>query len=238
MARTALVLSLIAGCSDPAPVADAPATADAAPDTAVDTCPAGQLCFRVNKVVPGATIPDGRLVVVFRQFNDNITPQPIRQITLDRAFDGTATTIEFPLSDIGLPTPIDDYRLCSRTCSNISMPQCDCIAAEAKVALAVVLVIRDVDMSGTIEQAELDTSANRYGGGYMQIGAADQAYPNPQMLQHLFLEGIEDGLVPYRVIESGLIDDLGIAAPGMVFDLNVCVPGDASCDSARPPNLT
>jgi hypothetical protein len=70
------------------------------------------------------------------------------------------------------------------------------------------------------------------------VGVAPMAYPNPQMLQFLFPEGIVTGTASYEIIEAGTFDDLGVPPPGQVYFIDVCVPGDASCDQMRFPNLT
>lgn len=234
----------ITGCGDPAAKPDASSPVDGTTDTAAAddappaSCPAGKLCFQVNKLVPTAAIPNGHLIVAFYQINDDLTPYPPVLPTLDVPFDGGAARIELTLADIELPTAIDDYRICTRTCTDLDDPACDCSAPGAKVALAFVLAVVDADMSGAIEPAELTSGENIYGIGYMQIGAADMAYPNPQALMSLFPEGIENGIEAYRIIESGTFDKLGIAMPGVVFGFDVCVPGDASCGDLRAPNLT
>ena len=257
------VLVVVAGCSDPASSVDAaggddaPATPDAlasdgataidgttaidasGPDAMPGDCPAGELCLRVNKVVPTATIPDGRLVVVFYQLVDDIDPYPPLRAGLDVPFTGTSTRVDTLLSQITLPTPVDDYQFCPRACLNLDNPACDCPPAQPKVALAFVFAMQDPDLSGAIEPAEL-VEDNIYGVGYLQLGASDADYPVPNVFDMLFTEGILDGLVPYEVIDppTSVFDVLGLPPAGTVFDLDVCVPGDASCDTVRFPNLT
>ena len=249
-----LCIALLGACGDPGSQSTDAPTADSAigtPDASVDApaidapaidapmgnCPAGQLCLRLNPVVAGATIPAGRLVVVFYQFIDNITPPPPLVVAYDAPFDGTTTAIQFPLANIATPAPIDDYRLCPRTCFMLSNPTCDCPAASAKITTAFVFVMRDANSSGAIEPAEL-IDANRYGIGFVQIGGADMAYPNPQALQNLLPDGIQNGLAPYRVIDLSPFDKMGVPAPGTVFELDVCVPNSASCSMVRFPNFT
>jgi hypothetical protein len=244
--RQWLLLALLIGCnSSPGNTtdasiagdaidADAASAADAPPQA---SCAAGKLCLRVNPVAAGATIPDGRLVVVFYQMIEHVMPPVPELVGLDRPFTAATPTIEIPLADIVLPAPIDDYRLCPRTCLALDNPACDCPAAHPKIALAFVFVMRDLDASGAIEPAEL-VDENLYGVGVLQLGAADRAYAAPNALDPLLPDGILDGLAPYRIIPTTDFDDLGIAAPGTVFDLDVCVPGDASCDMIRFPNLT
>jgi hypothetical protein len=254
--RTALFLALLAACDKPSSSTtdastsgnkDASTTPDtstpsgAATDAAIDAlpqnCPTGQLCFYINKVVPTATIPNGRIVVMFYQFNDDVDPYPTLVSTLDKPFVGASTMVQVPLGDIGKPTPLDDYELCPRTCLDLNNPACDCPANQPRVALAFVLAMVDPNMSGMIEPAELDED-NMYGVGYMSIGTAPMAYPNAAPLQSLFPNGIVSGVAPYEIIEAGTFDKLGVPPPGAVFLMDVCVPGDASCNQMRFPNLT
>jgi hypothetical protein len=243
--RLALLIALSIGCSDPArPAIDAAGstdspTADASTDAPVDAppapCPAGQLCLRVNPVAP--TIPDGRLIVVFYQLVDDWMPYPPFVLPVDIPFSGSATAIELPLASITLPSPIDDYYVCPRTCGDLSNPACDCPAAQAKIALAFVMVMVDANTSGAIEPAEL-VDANQYGVGWMQLGVSDAAYPVGHALDVLAPEGIQSGLAPYEIIDLSPFDKLGIPPPGTTFDLDVCTPNTASCDLVRFPNLT
>lgn len=237
------LLALALGCHDPGqgPV-DAPQQepVDAPQPKPVDApqpvgCPAGMLCLKANPVVPGAAIPDGRLVVVFYQFIDDIE-LPL-QIKVDVPFSGSATEVQLALADIAPPAPIDDYRLCIRSCLDLSDPACDCPAAEAKATTAYIFVVSDLDSSGAIEPSEI-TESNFYGIGYTHLAGADAAYPTPNPLDIIFVEGITEGLAPYRIIQGDPFDKLGIPAPGTVFELDLCVPGDASCSLVRFPNLT
>lgn len=200
-------------------------------------CGPGRLCLRPRPVVPGAAIPAGRVVVAFYQFIDDIQLDPFVHIGYDAAFSAAGKTIKIPLSQVVQPPQLDDFRLCVRECFDLADPACDCPAAEAKVTTAFVFVVSDTDGSGAIEPAEL-TEENMYGVGYLHLGGADQAYPAPNALDVVFPEGIREGLTPYRIIEGDPFDQLGAPAPGTVFELDVCVPGDASCSSMRFPNLT
>lgn len=255
MSRVAyiIVLSLTAiaaasGCSDdPRPAADAsPPPIDTPPlgDAAVDTppspmpCPDGQVCFQVKPVVAGATIPAGRVAVVFYQFDDDLEPAPLPLVAYDAPFAGGATTsIQIPLDGIHAPKPTDDYSLCLRACESLEDPACDCPKAQARVTTAFVFVLSDSDSSGSIELAEI-REENLYGVGYMHLIGADHDYPLPNALDFLLIEGILEGLRPYRIIPGSPFDNLGIPAPNTTFDLDVCVPADPSCALVRFPNLT
>jgi hypothetical protein len=233
----------------PAP-SDAPAVADASPidgATAIDSasadaladCPAGSLCLHVNPVVPGATIPDGRLVVMFYQLFDLFQSPPPFHVALDIPFAGSSTRIDVDLASLVLPIPLDGYEVCTRGCLDLTNPACNCVSGQPRAAPAPVYVIRDADMSGAIELAEL-VEENVYGVGYVELGVSDASYPAPNVLDWLFTEGILPGILPYEIIDvqNEIHDVLGIPPAGTVFDLDVCVPQDASCDMMRIPNLT
>jgi hypothetical protein len=212
-----LALALVGACGDDGP------------DTLVH--------LRADPVVPGAAIPDGRLVVIFYQLIDDYRPAPPLHIAGDVPLSGTATSIELSLSELALPTSIDDYRLCIRTCRDLSDAACDCPAGQPAVALAAVLAVRDVDGSGAIEPGEL-VPANFYGEGYLELGAAARGFPAPNPLDIIFPEGIDEGLTPYRIIRGSPFDKLGLPPEDRVFDLRLCVPGDASCAMLQTPNLS
>jgi hypothetical protein len=243
------------GCGDPpggsadaalldhdAPTADAATTPDAAPPDAGPawTCaPGGVVHLAVNPVPATATIPDGRLVVVFYQLLEPIAKAVPLFVGYDAPFAGTATTVDIPLASIVLPTPTDDYRLCPRTCFDLANPACDCPAAQPAVSLAMVFVMNDLDDSGAIEPAEL-VEENFYGVGFMHLGHADEAFPPPNVLDPLFPEGISGCLSPYRIVppSGDDFDQLGLPPEDTTFPMDVCVPGAAACDDVRFPNLT
>ena len=96
----------------------------------------------------------------------------------------------------------------------------------------------DADHSGAIEPAELSRD-NRYGIGVMALGDSDAAYPPPTFLDPLAPEGIQGCLAPYSILppaSNSIFDRLGVPT-STTFSLDVCVPGSASCDMLRVPNL-
>jgi hypothetical protein len=212
------------------------AAADASPDAAPFSCATDTtIHFAVHPVAAG-TIPDGRLIVDLYQLQDNL---PVPQfIAYDVPFTGTSTSIDLALADVALPTTLDQYKVCPRSCFDLANPACACTPGQPNVALAFVFVMGDLDHSGAIEPAEL-TRENRYGVGVMQLGDSDAAYPPPTILDPLAPEGIQGCLAPYAILPpapSSIFDRLGI--PGTTtFDLDVCVPGSASCDMLRVANL-
>lgn len=228
---------LVLGCvgADGGPVSDEPPGADLSQQQA--GCGPGQLCLRPRPVVPGAAIPAGRVVVAFYQFIDDIQLEPSIHIGYDAPFAASGQPIKIPLASIVQPSRLDDFRLCVRECLDLADPACACPAAEAKVTTAFVFVVADTNGSGATEPAEV-TEDNIYGVGYLHLGGADTAYPAPNALDSVFPEGIREGLSPYRIIKGEPFDQLGVPAAGTVFELDVCVPGDASCSSLRYPNLT
>lgn len=221
-----------AGCTD-----DPPKAAPSNPGLSnPSTCPAGQVCLNVTPVT-SAAIPNGRLIVAFYQLNDDIQPAPEAHVAYDVPFVGTSTSVQIALADLQLPTAIDDYRVCLRTCEDLANPACDCPAAEAKLATGLVAVMVDTDGSGGIDPSEF-VAENLYGVGVMHFGESDAAYPAANELEFLLPEGIRSGLSPYRIIDGERFDQLGLPATDAVYDLDVCVPADESCESLRFPNLT
>jgi len=222
-------------------LSDSP-TLDAALDAAADAappvrCAPGRVIhLDVTPVEPGAAIPDGRLVVVFYQFGLEVVPRPPHLVGYDQPFQGASTGVDLALGDITLPTQLDDYQLCPRTCGDLTEPACDCPEAKPKLALAWVLVVRDVNVSEIHEF----TDENTYGIGHLQLGAADRAYAAPEELGFLVPGGVQDCLAPYSIEPPAAgteFEDLGTPAANATFPLEVCVPSDSSCGSVRPPNL-
>lgn len=238
---------LVVACGGSASNAPADAARDGSPLDATPVDAPGARCathrivhFDVHPVVAGAAVPDGRLTVWFYQFDDSLTPRPPRFVAYDRPFAGTSTGVDIALDDITLPPQIEDYKLCSRTCTDLSDPACGCQAAGPKLALAFVGAYVDRDGSGAIESSEIDFN-NEIGVGYMQLGAADRAYAPPTVLDFVVPEGIVDCLAPYSILPvppSEGFNDLGIPSQTATFPLDVCVPGDASCAHLRRPNLS
>jgi hypothetical protein len=239
-------VSSLAACGESRSTAQRPDASDTPLDAAPDAnrpanCAAGRVIhLDVHPVVPGAAIPNGHLVVVFYQFNDDIQPPPPNVIGYDRPFLGTSTGYDLPLEEIVMPAPLDDYQLCSRTCKDLADAACDCPVTEAKLALANVFVVRDEDGSGAIERSEI-TNENIFGIGYLQLGAADRAYPPPSTLDFLVPSGVQACLAPYSILPppggSGF-NDLGTPAATATFSLDVCVPSDPSCRLLHRANLS
>lgn len=246
-ALTVVMSSLsVLACGGPKSQAAADAAPDGAPDSLATDGPDPRCASHrivhldVHPVRAGAAIPDGRIVVTFFQFNDDIAPRPPRFVGYDRPFAGTSTGVDIAVDGVTLPPSIDDYQACARTCLDLANPACDCAAVEPKVALAEVVVARDVDGSGAIESGEL-IDANIFGVGYLILGASDRTYAAPNVLDFLLRDGIQDCLAPYSILPpppDSSFDDLGIPAQTATFTLDVCVPGDASCDDLRRPNLS
>ena len=244
--RLAILGALVACHGTPPATGDAPvgsdgdvaidASADASPDAAPFSCATDTVIhFDVHPVAAG-TIPDGRLIVDLYQLQDNLNVP--EQVIYDVPFTGASTSVDLTLADLALPANLDSYKLCPRTCYDLSNPACTCTAGQPNVALAAVLVMVDADHSGAIEPAEL-TRDNRYGIGVMSLGDSDAAYPPPTFLDPLAPEGIQGCLAPYSILppmNGSIFDRLGIPT-STTFPLDVCVPGSASCDMLRVPNL-
>jgi hypothetical protein len=235
--RSLLLAVLLLGCS-PSDPAKSDSGIHVDPDGSETACGTGMLCLVPHRVVLGATIPNGRLGVVFYQLVDDYNPYPDPVVALDIPFDASAPAINIPLSLITLPSPRSRYDFCLRTCYDEANPACVCQAGKPQVATAFVVVTVDANSSGHIEPAEI-VNANLYGIGVMHFGASDTAFPASNELQQLFPEGILQGLVPYRIIDNATgFDQLGLPPSPAIYDLDLCVPGDASCDDLRVPNLT
>ena len=228
----------------PVPDASPDAGPDASPDGPPDAPPVRCATDRVvhldvHRVVDGATIPDGRIVVRFHQFNDDIRPRPTF-FGYDRPYNGASNGVDIAISEIALPAPIDGYQLCERSCNDLTDPACSCPAGAPKLALGAVFVVRDSNHSGAIEAEELNDD-DIYGIGWMQLGASDAAYPPPTALDSLAPQGIQDCLAPYSILPpapGGFNERLGVPSPSETFRLDICVPDSDSCDLVRSPNLT
>lgn len=235
---TAADASDVAASSD-ASITDAGA-ADAmasAPDAAPSDCAPEQLCF-INHALGSEPIPNGRTVVMFYQFNDDLIPEPAFHLGYDEPFDGSQGTLEIPRSSITLPTPLDDYYLCQRICSDLSNDACNCFGEDARATFAFVFVVSDTDNSGAIELAEID-EANIFGVAGMHVNSAEQDFPIPNVFDSLFIDGVLQGIHGYTVEpSSGSFDVLTIPEPGAYFDMTLCVPGSDECADLPFPNLT
>jgi hypothetical protein len=250
LSRLAMLGALVACHRTPPATGDAPvgpdgdaaieASADASADASTDAAPFScatdtVIHFDVHPVAAG-TIPDGRLIVDLYQLQDNLNVP--EQVIYDVPFTGASTSVDLTLADLALPANLDRYKVCPRTCYDLSNPACTCTAGQPNVALAAVIVMVDADHSGAIEPAEL-TRDNRYGIGVMSLGDSDAAYPPPTFLDPLAPEGIQGCLAPYSILppmNGSIFDRLGVPT-STTFPLDVCVPGSASCDMLRVPNL-
>jgi hypothetical protein len=188
-------------------------------------CPAGSICFDVKEVQPG-TISPGRLVVVWFQPNDD-GPDPLPQIAYDAPFDPAANRVTAPVADIAVP--VEASLFCERSCDDEAM--CPCLS-DPKIGIGLIVVAKDEDMSGQIEVTELGTN---YGTAFTVLGYSETAYmPALAPLDVLFVEGIQEGILPYRVIEGqpGERDTLGLPT-GDAVELNVC-PDIQGCEAPVP----
>jgi hypothetical protein len=240
LAIASVMVTACGGGSEAAMPPDAPAPDAGSMDAPAARCPNRVIHFAVHPVVAGAAIPNGRVLVDFAQFNDDLMLRPPRFIGYDRPFAGTATTLDIATDDIALPQKLGDYQLCERACKDLTDPTCGCKAGGPKIALALVGVYIDPDGSGAIEPGER-AFANQIGAGYTILGAADTAYAAGTVLDELLPQGIVDCIAPYEILPppaNSSFNDLGIRASDAPFPLDVCAPPDASCDDVRFPNVS
>jgi len=212
---------------DAGPAPDAGPLPDPTP-----TCPGDALQLDVQ-LMGGTTAPSSRLVVMWFQLDDDARPPPV--IAYDRAFDGTETTIDIPLADIGPPS--HETFLCDRDCSDPIA--CPCLG-DPRVAIAYVFVVTDPDGSGAIELADLaDAETLGLAWGLLGFGSMRYVTPpaSPTWLGSIFPEGVEAGRCPYRIIEGTGFDKLGRTGATDRLDLNVCAADATACDLPTP-NLT
>jgi hypothetical protein len=197
-----------------------------------------KIAFNAKAVVAGRAIPAGRLAVFFFQFNDDLAPEPPLVLGADVAFPalaaGAERCMEIPLASIQAPTR-DEYLLCQRTCIDLNNPACDCAAARARAAIGFVVVTPDTNGNGMLDGTEI-TDPAVHGFGFTVIAAAPQAFPLPNDLSMLFFEGIDAGVHPYRVEPGAQFDRLGKHRAGTIYGLDLCEPGDRTCQP-RVPNL-
>ena len=94
--------------------------------------------------------------------------------------------------------------------------------------MGIIVVSLDADDSGALSFDELKDHA--YGVAYVFVGYSDTAFiPAPTGFDSLFVEGIAQGIAPYRIIETASFDDLGLTMPSDVFDLNMCPYPPGAC---------
>ncbi len=227
------------------PPTDAPAEppTDAPPELSPPvTCPPSATGFTlgVSARLQGTAIPAARLGVVFFQLEDDLNPDPPPVFALDQPLAalaaGETRCLDIDLAQIVAPTA-DAMHLCERACDDLTDPACACPPGP-RVVLAYVVVAADVDGDGRIDPDELSKSSLR-GVAWMGIAAspaarAASATP-PNVLDLIFPEGLEQGVRPYRVIDTDRFDQLGRHQPGTTYQLRLCAEGN---DCRVLPNLT
>jgi hypothetical protein len=222
------------GAPDAADGADAADNADAAD---LGPCPADTLCLRPTSVTPGGEIPAGRVGVVWFQLNDDGIDPEI-EIGFDAPLDPSAARIDIPVGDI--TGPGEENLVCERACPDETM--CPCLG-KIQIGFAFVIAVVDVNGNGAIDVPDdvgISNDVGIYGVGFMAVGFSETAYdPAPSPFEALFPDGIQGGIAPYEVIENaGSFDTLGVPDEPQIYEFTVCVPGDATCDDLRLPNLT
>ncbi len=196
-------------------------------------CPANTICLDVKLLQEPVTA--GRLAVVWFQLSDD-GPDPVPLVAYDVPFDPAVKRIEIPVASITIPD--EENLLCPRACNDEAM--CPC-TGEPKLGTGFVFVSKDADGNGKLDPAEVEPSMGGPAGvGFMGLGYSAMPYATvPTPYDTLFPEGIDQGVRPYRIIETNVtFDKLGKANEGDVFDLNVCGdPANATC-MLPFPNLT
>ena len=120
--------------------------------------------------------------------------------------------------------------MCDRACNDEAI--CPCLA-EPKIGLAYALIVANTNGNSVLEQTEIENTMEAI--GWLMVGySAIEHIPAPSPLDTLFVEGIDAGIRPYRIIPGNPFDDLGRTVGGEIFDLNLC---GGSC-SGLAPNLT
>lgn len=185
------------------------------------TCTPDKACFEVVPV-QGQTA-SGEIAVLWFQLYDN-GPDPAPLIAYQAPFDGSATEVEILLSKVAIPNP--ENLLCDRACDDESM--CPCLD-DAQAGLAVVIVASSQALAAPVFDYDDLYGIARMGMGY---SAVDQV-PPPAYLTFKFPDGLLQGVRPYRLIDDGMFDNLGLTQGNEVFELFVC-PTAAACDLPNP----
>jgi len=192
-------------------------------------CETGRLCLEVNRLGSGA-VQQGILAVVWFQVDDDgPDPDPVVAFELPTPSDPGWAREDILLD--ALAPPPDAVRWCPRDCDDEAI--CPC-TGNPQVALAVVGVLEDTDSDGTLGTAEI-TSGRATGMAMVVVANANDRYvPAPIPWSEVFADGVIAGTQPYRVIEAGVTDDLGVAPPGSTFVLSVCTDDMPVCDPPTP----
>ena len=162
------------------------------------TCTQDKLCLEVVPVQGQAA--SGEIAVLWFQLDDD-GPDPAPLIAYQAPFDGSATQVEIPLSLVAIPN--QEHFLCNRACDDES--SCPCLDA-AQAGIAYVIVASAQALADPVfDYGEV------YGIARMAMGysAVDQV-PPPPFLVGEFPEGLLQGVRPYRLIDDGMFDDLGL----------------------------
>ncbi len=181
----------------------------------------------------GAAIPDGRLGVIWYQFDDDYAVEP--QIAHDSPFDGAAAATDLPLGDVGVPRDDLLYDYARATWPDDETP---------RVGVGIVFVAGDPDGNGRIDVAEFDlfetwwTGGNVYGFASVSLGwCAQEHVPSPDLVRWLWLDGIRSGTWPYRIVprpgEEKYMDSMEMGTIEESYDLHLVTPGEALAPHIR-----
>jgi hypothetical protein len=184
-------------------------------------CTPDKLCLEVVPVQVQAA--SGEIAVLWFQLDDD-GPDPAPLVAYQAPFDGTQAMVEIPLAMVGNPNA--ENLLCSRACDDESM--CPCLDS-AQAGMAYVIVTSAQALANPVFDYDDVYGIARMGMGYSEV---DQV-PPPAFLMGKFPEGLLQGVRPYRLIDDGVFDDLGLTQGNEVFELHVC-PTSAGCNLPAP----
>jgi hypothetical protein len=185
------------------------------------TCTPDKLCLDVIPIQNQAA--SGELAVLWFQLDDD-GPDPAPLVAYQAPFDGSATAVEIPLAEVALPNA--ENLLCNRACDDESM--CPCLDA-AQAGVAYVIVVSAEALASPVFDFDEVYGVARMGMGY---SAVDQV-PAPPFLAGKFPDGLLQGVRPYRLVDDGGFDDLGLIQGNEEFELHVC-PTVAGCNLPAP----
>lgn len=217
-----------AGPSPPDAAAPPPPQApDGGPVPGLPTCPPDTLCLSHERLAAGP-IPEGRLVVVWAQLNDDLAAPP-PAVAYDVAFDPSFRRTDIPLT--ALAPPDDPYLMCERDC--LSTLDCPCISA-LRVGLGLVAVIPDLDGDGVISAYDITADPVPIGiGRVVLVYSEERVVDVPVGYGRVLGEGVPAGITIHRIVDGHPFDMLEPAAPGEVFPLFLCAQGQA-CELPYP----